>query len=350
MHTPSITVYPSLRARNPRRVESAPYRLDINTYATWSGFWQDAHRQLSACGYTRATRLFYRHILRAFSQFAGKPPSAVTSGDLRAYLRSLTDKRPTWHWTAMNISVLRGLFDKLADLKALNHLRGPRRKRTLPTALHREEVSKLFAAAPTLRDQLILALLYGCGLKTGDLQAIRWRDMDTEVGTLRVVSRYSGQWRVLRLPSAILPLLRHGNAQCSPDDRLFPGAKPGDPISARTVQRIVRLTGESAGLAEPITPMHLRHSFAVHFIEDGGNIRELQEALDHQLIESTMQYEVLRPVQATTDAHPIQIDPGRETLLTPIFPLAETKSTFMHRLRVQIKGRFLALRRAIRSG
>ena len=259
----------------------------------------------------------------------------------------------SWHWTGMNISVLRTLFDKLGGLNALVHQRGPRRKRTLPEILARDDISRLFAHATTLRDQLILALFYGCGLKTGELQTLRWREIDPDAGNLQLPARYSGKIRTIKLPSATLSLLRLGKTQCAPDDLLFPGTHTERGLTPRAIQALLRNIAKSAGLDRPVTPMTLRHTFAVHFLEDGGTIRQLQEILGHETIEPTMRYKALVRDQSN---HPIlepliTLHTEPEILAAPIFPLVEKAAPrFADRLRQQLKGRFLAMRRFFRPG
>ena len=306
----------------------------------WPGFWREATASLRQCGFQTSTLIFYRHILRHFARFTDKPPHAITPRDIKEYLRSLTRQPVSWHWTGMNISVLRTLFDKLGGLNALVHQRGPRRKRTLPEILSRDDLQRLFAHATTLRDQLILALFYGCGLKTGELQTLRWREIDPDAGHLQLPARYSGKIRTIKLPEATLSLLRLGKTQCTPDDLLFPGTHPVRGLTPRAVQTLLRNIAKQAGLNRPVTPMVLRHTFAVHFLEDGGTIRQLQEILGHETLEPTMRYQALVRDQSN---HPIlepliTLHTEPEILAAPIFPLVEKAAPrFADRLRQQLK-------------
>ncbi|HMP74318.1 MAG TPA: tyrosine-type recombinase/integrase [Kiritimatiellia bacterium] len=94
----------------------------------------------------------------------------------------------------------------------------------------------------------------------------------------------------------------------------------------------------------------LRHTFAVHFLEDGGTIRQLQEILGHETLEPTMRYQALVRDQSN---HPvleplITLHPEPETLVAPIFPLVEEACPrFADRLRQQLKGRFLAIEKGV---
>lgn len=301
--------------------------------------------------------MFYVRILRAFAGYVNKPPDRVTREDLKGYLLHVSSNRVTRSWTGMNISVLRTLFDKLAGLHALTRQEGPRPQKQLPDYLNRSDIANLLAAAPRVRDQLVIALLYGCGLKTGELRQLQWKDFDPEAGTIQLTSRYTGKTRNVQLPVAILPILRHGRNICPEHQYVIPGVKADQAISARSIQRIITQAVHAANqnnqkspINIPVTPNILRHSFAVHFLEDGGSIRALQEALDHQTLEVTMRYAARCPSRTNPPAvSPIQIDPTWQTISTAVFPLTETQPTYFEILKIHLKDTFLAARRFFRS-
>lgn len=289
MSSQAIHFYPGLHARPAKRPTG--HRIPVTLgHDSWPAFWRVIQVRLRSHGYARSTLLFYRQIVRAFSRFAGKPPCAITAHDLHAYLRTLGSDYCTWHWTAMNVSVLRTIFDKLAGLDALNQRRGPRTKQRLPEYLDRNQIVQLLDAASCLRDQLLIALLYGCGLKTNELRRLVWGDLDAECTTLRVPSRWRRPDRQLPVPLAIKQLLMEGRIRCPADQLIFANSGGRKAISARRIQVLIRETAKRAGLPNIVLPVTLRHSYAVHFLQDGGTIRQLQDNLDHLLLETTARY------------------------------------------------------------
>jgi len=272
-------------------------------------------------------------------------PGAIESDDVKSYLRKLADQRPSWHWTAMTIAVLRTLFDKLADLHALDHQRGPLRKRKIPQVLTRDEVARLITSGTCLRDQLMLGLLYGCGLRIGELAGLRWRDIDLQTTTVQLRSRCTGEPRSVKLPVNLVPLLRMGQEQSPPEDYILVGTQEGKPMTTRSLQRILRRAARLAGLDHSVTAFHLRNTFAVHFLEQGGTIRELQTVLGLEYLQAAMRYQAivdagLEPVQ------PVEVDlpADWETLATPPLPVATGGFAFIDTLRTHLRGRFLAFR------
>jgi len=357
----STSHFPSIRSRLGAALHERPALEVTLDHETWPGVWREISISLHRQGYQISTLKFYRHVMRSFSRFVEKPPNQITPRDVKNYLWSLVHQPCTWHWVGMNISILRTVFDKLAGLKSLNNQRGPRRKLPLPEYLSRDDITRLISSATTLRDQLILALLYGCGLKVSELQQIRWQDIQLGAGVLLVASRYRSETRRLVLPLAVIPIMKEGIARCSPGDFIFPGGKEHQPLSARAIQLIVHNSAKKASSQNQITPQLLRNSYAVHALESGATIRQVQEALDHQCVETTMRYEAclnrtpatISPADTIKLPGPhsnVQITHDEKLLDATIFPMEYPKESFSMFLKTQLTSRFLSIRQYINTG
>jgi len=217
-------------------------------------------------------------------------PAFVSDEDARRFLYSVANKGASWSWIAFNITVLRTAFDKLCGLRVTAGFRTPKRPQPLRDILAPEEARRLLAAARSARDRLALGLLYGCGLKVGELCALRVGDADPDTRALTVTSAGGTRQRTLSIPENLLPLLRAEMSFREAGDFLLRGRTPGAPLSARTIQRLVRSAAQLAGLPKEVTPMTLRHSHAVTRLREGENIRVLQEDLGHRLVETTLAY------------------------------------------------------------
>jgi len=177
-------------------------------------------------------------------------------------------------------------------------VRIPKTGKRLPKYLSRDEVKKLLEAPSGvyhLRDQAILNLLYTSGLRVSELVALDKEDVDFNEGTVKVNDGKGARDRVTYTTPKTLQLLkdmiykrtRKGRQDKGP--ALFT-TRTGDRISTRSIQRIVRKASQEAGLDKRVTPHILRHSFAVHLLEGGLNIKEVQQLLGHESLSTTMIY------------------------------------------------------------
>jgi integrase len=268
----------------------------------------------------------------------------------------------------MHLSVLRTVFDKLCGGDHLSGVVAPRARKLLPDVPAPGEARRVLAAGRTLRDQLLLGLLYGCGLKPGEVCGLRWRNIELDEGALSVRSAVTESDRRVPLPSDLLPVLREGVRRCRPEDFIFPGRAKGAHLGVRMLEVIVRRAARDAGLERRVTPMTLRHAFAVHALEAGESPRRVQAWLGHADLRGVLRYRKCTPPADAVSPldrlygtkQPVVSDPPRTSgnlfhqplsadgLALPFSPPAA--ADFMVLLRMQIKDRFLALRRGVRPG
>ncbi|MBM4147562.1 MAG: hypothetical protein FJ224_00750, partial [Lentisphaerae bacterium] len=264
------------RRRRPRPLRGrgfvsahAPRGRSVGRFTTWRHLWETTDSTLVQRGYARSSRAEHRTVIRNFSRFVGGTPGQVAHGDVRRYLHHLANSGSSWIWLGMNISGLRNILDKMGGMSVTNGITTPKRPSRLPVLLSGPEVQRFLACAVTPRDRLLLGLLYGSGLKVGEACRIRWSDLDVKLGTLSVRGQRGRPPRKVRLPDDILPLLGTGASLCPPDAYVFPGRTSGRPLSTRAAESVVRAAGHLSGIPKVITAMTLRHTHAVHCLENG---------------------------------------------------------------------------------
>jgi len=223
---------------------------------------------------------------------------------LREHLARLHDERYERASIARKLAALRAFFRYLLDEKLIEKnpaalVRTPRKERLLPRFLDEKEVDRLLATPDpkTLagaRDRAILELLYGAGLRVGELATLRIGDVDLDAELVRVLGK-GGKERLLpvgRQAAAAMRrwLERRPRATLSPGAPLFTNRRGGGRLTDRSVRRILDAVVARAGLASGVTPHTLRHSFATHLLERGGDLRTVQELLGHARLTTTQVY------------------------------------------------------------
>ncbi|MCW5937461.1 MAG: tyrosine-type recombinase/integrase [Fimbriimonadaceae bacterium] len=176
---------------------------------------------------------------------------------------------------------------------------GARLGRRLPKALPLERLEALLAvpdlAKPTgLRDRALMELVYGAGLRVSEAVALGLAGLDLSTALLRVTGK-RGKTRVVPLPSGTLEwferYLEAGRPalQRRPVDAVFLGAR-GAPLSRYMAYRILESCARAAGIEGHIGPHVLRHTYAVHLLRGGADLRAVQELLGHASIATTQVY------------------------------------------------------------
>ena len=152
--------------------------------------------------------------------------------------------------------------------------------------LSQEEIQRLFKAAKTTRDELILKVLYFSGIRRQELCDLDVPDIQLDRGRVVVRSGKGDKQRTVLLPQSILDDLRKhlGRRRVGP---VFQSERRSKRLSVRGVNHIVATIGEKAGISNPnprlvnINPHLLRHSFARHYLAKGGDLRKLSQLLGH---------------------------------------------------------------------
>jgi integrase/recombinase XerC len=165
-------------------------------------------------------------------------------------------------------------------------------------ALIEERMGSAGAARGNLRDRAIVELLYGAGLRVGEMAGLDVRDVDLHRGDVRVLGK-GGKERIVPLPRAAREALsEYLEARRGPGllaEPLFPSLRScpvegARRLSTRDFRRIVKARARRVGIADRVYPHRLRHSYATHLLDMGADLREIQELLGHASLSTTQKY------------------------------------------------------------
>jgi len=248
---------------------------------------------------------------------------ACQASTVRDFLQYLYGQNYTKSTTARKLATLRSFYKYLikrgvASASPMVSIRTPKQEKRLPKCLDLEQVQKLLEAPGdadllSARDKAMLEVLYSSGIRVSELVELEMGDLDLQEGVLRV----RGKGRKERLTpigsQAIKALQRYfqfRNADpkmnTPANTRVFLN-KHGGPLSTRSVRRKLDKYLVAAGLDPGISPHTLRHSFATHLLNNGADLRSVQELLGHQSLSTTQIYTHLttnRVKQVYDTAHP----------------------------------------------
>jgi len=179
------------------------------------------------------------------------------------------------------------LRQALGDLGEFARVHRPAR---LPEVLTQEETQRVLAALKPGTARLIVCLLYGTGMRRSEVVHLKVSDIDSKRMMLRVERGKGGKDRHAMLSPLLLELLRDWWRIARPQVWLFPGQNPVNPLTTRQLSRACHAAAQMAEITKRVSPHTLRHSFATHLLEDGYDIRTVQELLGHSDVRTTMIY------------------------------------------------------------
>ena len=166
-----------------------------------------------------------------------------------------------------------------------------RKEDTLPAVLTPEQVVSVLKAEPNLKMRTAFIVIYAAGLRVSEAVMLTAKDIDSKRMVIRIRQAKGNMDRNVMLSEQLLNILRDYWRRGQPlNSFLFPGPDPDRPITTRSLQRAFRDAADAAGLDKPVTVHTLRHSFATHLLEQGVDIRVIQDLLGHRQITSTTRY------------------------------------------------------------
>lgn len=239
--------------------------------------------------YGRTLRGLQRHL-----EAGDRDLSQAEKIDLRAYLFQVgRGRQPAT--LALHIAAIRTFYRWLAeigvvDVSLAENLDPPSVPRTLPRLVSPEKACEVAEeGASSVRDRAMIEVLYGAGLRVGELCALDLADIDLEQDLVRVRRGKGGRERRVPMGQAAIEALTDWISERGAEPGpLFVG-KSGRRLTDRTVRRSVARAGQRGG-APDLHPHALRHSFATHLLDAGADLRAIQELLGHKSLSTTQRY------------------------------------------------------------
>lgn len=240
--------------------------------------------------------------------FGGRPThtdlSQLETRDFRSFLASRRKEGLSPQSLKLDLSALKSFYKFLRARYAIENdaiiaMRGPKAPKSLPRPVEAGDAKALIKAAGETRrapwvkarDMAIFTMLYGAGLRISE--ALGLKRNCAPIGEYLTIEGKGGKSRKVPMLPAISEAVERYLADCpfdaEPDDPLFYSVR-GKPLSARVVQRDMKAHGAALGLPASATPHALRHAFATHLLEAGGDLRSVQELLGHSSIAATQRY------------------------------------------------------------
>jgi integrase/recombinase XerD len=237
------------------------------------------------------TQKIYAYAVARFARFHHQSPDKLGLEHVRDYRLHLMSRGLKTSSINPIVGALRFFYGTTLGNKQLaEQIPFGRVEDTLPAVLTREQVLQLLKAERSLKMRTIFITIYAAGLRVSEAVKLATIDIDSKRQVILVRQGKGHKDRYVMLSEQLLNILRnYWRRTRPPEGLLFPGTL-SRPITTRSVQRALREAADAAGLGDAVTPHTLRHSFATHLLEQGVDIRMIQDLLGHRQITSTTRY------------------------------------------------------------
>jgi integrase/recombinase XerD len=265
--------------------------------------------------YSANTIKTYTHVLSVFFKFFNtKQPSEIVSNDIIIFnFEYILKNKLSGTYQSQFINALK-LYYNINENKKLDpkKLIRPKKQNSLPKVLSEKEIFLLLNSIKNMKHKTMLCLIYSAGLRRGELLNLKISDIESDRNLIAIRSGKGMKDRYVPLSNTILTMLRVYYKLYKPKHYLFEGVNGGK-YSERSIELVLKNAAKQAGFTKPLTLHMLRHSYATHLLEQGTNLRMIQEILGHKSPKTTQIYthvsnESLKKIQSPFDKLNIRIE------------------------------------------
>jgi len=220
--------------------------------------------------------------------FLDKAPEDVTEDDVKRYLAKISDRASSS--IILFLAAIRYSFSNILKRDPTTGIRRPKREKKLPSVLTKKEVRRLLNVIENKKTKLMISMLYACGFRVSELINLKLKDLDFEENIGHVRQGKGKKDRVFNIPAFLFKPLEKQTEEQKQKSQEFLFTGPKGKLTDRNLQKLVKKAAEKAEIKKDVHPHTLRHSFATHLLENGTDIRYIQELLGHNDLSTTQLY------------------------------------------------------------
>lgn len=252
---------------------------------------KEFRQELIIAGYSSKTLKMYLTYIKDMLKKIDKQVDEITTRDLIGYLADKKDGGVSNATIGLIHAAMKYFFEEYKKNKLImEDIKSPKRSKSLPKVLSKDEIKQLFKATRFGRNRLMLQFMYGSGCRVSEVVKLKVDDINLKERTANIRGGKGNKDRVIILSKNWIKDLKKYLKKKKIQSEFVFSKKNGKNLSTDTIQRIVRKSANKAGITKHVTPHSLRHSYATHLLEAGTNIRYIQTLLGHSNLNTTQIY------------------------------------------------------------
>lgn len=260
---------------------------------------ENMRKELQLLGYSVNTiQTYTKELAQLLALLKENPVNDLSDEKIRSYfLYCHNTLKLSDNAIHSRINAIKFYFEKVLKRPKVTHdLPRPKKPSKLPKALSKQDIKKMLSKIDNPKHLIIIKLCYGMGLRVSEIVNLKLTDIDSDAMRVLIEAGKGKKDRYTTLPTSILHELRLYYQQYRPKYFLFEGPLQ-QKFSIRSVQNIFKDAMKKANINKVVGVHSLRHSYATHLIEQGTDIRHIQDLLGHNNIRTTMIYTQLTDLQ-----------------------------------------------------
>lgn len=235
----------------------------------------------------------YCEALKSFLVFYNqKPISSLTNNDVILYNTNyLLKNNISSSYQNQVVNAIKLYFSVNKNTKIeVEKIHRPKREKILPNVLSKAEIKQILCAHNNLKHKTMLSLIYSCGLRRSELLNLKPIHVDSKRNIITIKQSKGKKDRIVPLSIKILEMLRQYYLDYKPKIWLFEGQIIGEQYDARSLSNVLKQALQKCKITKPVSLHWLRHSYATHLLENGTDLRYIQELLGHNSSKTTEIY------------------------------------------------------------
>lgn len=246
-------------------------------------------QEMSLRNYSPKTKKAYIAVIADLCQSTKKVPKELSMEEIRAFIYQKQQRGLSSQTISLIANAINFLYTQIYKKSDFEKLRHPKHSKKLPVVLTRAEIQHLLQQTENVKHRTMLALGYSAGLRVSEVVNLKVCDVDCNELTVTVREGKGKKDRVSVISSRIVNDILQCIAGKNGDALVFESQRGGK-LTTGSAQKVFIHCLHRANIGKPATFHSLRHSFATHLLEDGVDVRYVQELLGHQNIRTTQVY------------------------------------------------------------